>query len=139
MLLLPGAPALSPFRLEKLLGSLRAIEPGVATLTAHFHHFVDLARPLTADEARVLARLVESDVAPAPPAGTRMVVMPRPGTISPWSSKATDIAHVCGLAAVRRIERGTLYTLGVASPAGLMELTAAVSAALRSSKFRLSV
>ncbi len=119
MLLLPGAPALSRFRLDKLLGALRAIDPRVESLTAHFHHFVDLGRPLGAEELRVLARLVESDVAPAPPAtGERLVVMPRPGTISPWSSKATDIAHVCGLEAVHRIERGTLYTLGLGVTAG---------------------
>src|SRR3974377_1722048 len=68
MLLLPGAPALSPFRLEKLLAALRSIDPRVESLTAHFHHFVDLARELSTDEARVLARLVESDVAPVPPA-----------------------------------------------------------------------
>jgi phosphoribosylformylglycinamidine synthase len=112
MLLLPGAPALSRFRLDKLLAALRAIDPGVESVEAHFHHFVDLARPLSADEARVLGRLLESDVAPAPPAtGTRLIVTPRPGTISPWASKATDIAHVCGLGAVHRIERGTLYTL----------------------------
>ncbi len=40
-----------------------------------------------------------------------MLVVPRPGTISPWSSKATDIAHVCGLDAVRRLERGIAYRL----------------------------
>ncbi|MBS0376465.1 MAG: phosphoribosylformylglycinamidine synthase [Proteobacteria bacterium] len=127
MLLLPGAPALSPFRLEKLLAALRAIDPRVESLAAHFHHFVDLARPLAAGERAVLERLLESDVAPAPPAGTALVVMPRPGTLSPWSSKATDIAHVCGLAAVRRIERGTLYTLGLAPgvPAELLGRLAA--------------
>jgi phosphoribosylformylglycinamidine synthase len=124
MLLLPGAPALSPFRLEKLLAALRSIDSRVESLAAHFHHFVDLARAPTPDEARVLARLVESDVAPAPrAAGERLVVMPRPGTISPWSSKATDIAHVCGVAAVRRIERGTLFTLTLTAPAGRELLT----------------
>lgn len=117
MLLLPGAPALSRFRLDKLLAALRALDPGVESVEAHFHHFIDLARPLDAAEAHVLDRLLESDVAPAPPAaGIRLVVTPRPGTISPWSSKATDIAHVCGLQAVRRIERGTLYTLTGAKP-----------------------
>ena len=118
MLLLPGAPALSRFRLDKLLRMLRTVDPRVEAVEAHFHHFVDLARPLTADQAHVLGRLLESDVAPPPPAaGARLVVTPRPGTISPWSSKATDIAHVCGLGTVRRIERGILYTLhGV--PAG---------------------
>ncbi|HUO94806.1 MAG TPA: phosphoribosylformylglycinamidine synthase [Steroidobacteraceae bacterium] len=130
MLLLPGAPALSRFRLEKLLSALRAIDPNVESLAAHFHHFVDLARPLADAEARVLARLLESDVAPAPPAsGARLVVMPRPGTISPWSSKATDIAHVCGLGAVHRIERGTLYTLSLRAPAP-RELLARLAAPL---------
>jgi phosphoribosylformylglycinamidine synthase len=129
MLLLPGAPALSRFRLDKLLRALRAVDPGVESVEAHFHHFVDLSRPLTADESRVLGRLLESDVAPAPPAaGTRLVVTPRPGTISPWSSKATDIAHVCGLGAVRRIERGTLYTI-VGAPSR-RDALAALAAAL---------
>src|SRR3984885_5114979 len=60
--------------------------------------------------------------APAQPAAgsVQLLVVPRPGTISPWSSKATDIAQVCGLSAVRRIERGILYTLELARavPAG---------------------
>ncbi len=131
MLLLPGAPALSAFRLEKLLCALRAIDPGVATLAAHFHHFVDLARPLTADETRVLERLVESDVAPPPPpAGARLVVMPRPGTISPWSSKATDIAHVCGLGggAAHRA-RHALHARACRAPLGRERARAAGGAA----------
>ena len=119
MLLLPGAPALSRFRLEKLLPALRAIDPRVESVEARFHHFADLARPLSAGESQVLGRLLESDLAPPPiPGGELMVVTPRPGTISPWSSKATDIAHVCGLAAVRRIERGTVYTVRGAVPLG---------------------
>ncbi|HXQ64421.1 MAG TPA: phosphoribosylformylglycinamidine synthase [Steroidobacteraceae bacterium] len=119
MLLLPGALALSRFRLDKLLASLRSVDERVESLTAHFHHFVDLGRPLTEPESRLLARLLESDVAPEPPAtGDRLVVMPRAGTISPWSSKATDIAHVCGLDGVKRIERGTLFTLGAQAPLG---------------------
>ena len=125
MLLLPGAPALSRFRLDKILAALRSIDPRVGSLTAHFHHFVDLARPLAAAESHVLARLLESDVAPAVASGgARLLVMPRPGTISPWSSKATDIARVCGLDAVRRIERGTLYSLHAAGDLGRAELVA---------------
>ena len=60
MLLLPGAPALSRFRLEKLLRALREIDPRVASVEAHYVHFADLARPLTADEARVLGRLLNA-------------------------------------------------------------------------------
>jgi phosphoribosylformylglycinamidine synthase len=112
MLLLPGALALSRFRLDKLLRALRALDPRVESVDAHFHHFVDLHRPLADHESRILGRLLESDIAPdLPVADARLVVLPRPGTISPWSSKATDIAHVCGLDAVRRIERGTAYSL----------------------------
>ena len=125
MLLLPGAPALSRFRLNKLLAALRSVDPGIDALEAHFHHFVDVARPLTAPEAVVLARLLESDVAPPlPSGGTSLISVPRPGTISPWSSKATDIARVCGLEPIRRIERGTLYTLGAKHPLSSERLSA---------------
>ncbi len=119
MLLLPGAPALSDFRLAKLLHALRSIDPRVRSLAAQFHHFVSLERPLTTAEAERLGRLLESDVAPEPAAtGALLVVMPRAGTTSPWSSKATDIAHVCGLDAIHRIERGTLYRLASGEPLG---------------------
>ena len=125
MLLLPGAPALSRFRLNKLLAALRSVDPGIDALEAHFHHFVDVARPLTAPEAVVLARLLESDVAPPlPSGGMSLISVPRPGTISPWSSKATDIARVCGLEPIRRIERGTLYTLGAKHPLSSERLSA---------------
>src|SRR5690606_16705653 len=52
--------------------------------------------------------------APLPAGAQRLLAVPRPGTISPWSSKATDIARACGLDAVERIERGTWYALGAA-------------------------
>jgi phosphoribosylformylglycinamidine synthase len=117
MLVLPGAAALSRFRLDKLLQSLQAIESSISGVEAYYTHFVDVADDLSTESARVLARLLESDVAAEPPAGTaRLVVTPRPGTISPWSTKATDIAHVCGLSAVRRIERGTVYVIHAAGP-----------------------
>jgi phosphoribosylformylglycinamidine synthase len=71
-------------------------------------------------EAARLAQLLD-DGGQSPPAAAalesaqlwQLLVVPRPGTISPWSSKATDIAHVCGLEAVQRIERGILYTLAL--------------------------
>ncbi|HTY51354.1 MAG TPA: phosphoribosylformylglycinamidine synthase [Steroidobacteraceae bacterium] len=137
MLELAGAPALSAFRIEKLLGQLRAIAP-VQSLSSRYLHFVDLDRELVPAERQLLTRLLtygpraqegapaaQEEGAPAtgegraPAAGRevhRLLVIPRPGTISPWSSKATDIARVCGLAAVRRIERGILHTLGASAP-----------------------
>ncbi len=112
MLLLPGASALSKFRLDKYLAALRALDERVQSLDARHYHFVDVHRPLTADEQRVLKRLLESQAdADWENPDSQIVVIPRPGTISPWSSKATDIAHNCGLAAVRRIERGTCFKL----------------------------
>src|SRR5262245_13969235 len=108
MLILPGAPALSAFRLARLAASLRARVAAVVGLDSRYLHFVDLERPLTPDESGVLESLLRYGPAAAPDAaaGTLLLALPRIGTVSPWSSKATDIARVCGLDAVRRIERG---------------------------------
>jgi phosphoribosylformylglycinamidine synthase len=74
---------------------------------------VDLERDLTAAETVVLESLLRYGPADsgAEAHGELLLVVPRSGTVSPWSSKATDIAHVCGLTAVRRIERGIAYYL----------------------------
>jgi len=105
-----GARALSDFRLAKLLPQLQAAQAGIRGLAAEYRHFVEAEAPLEAAEERLLARLLEYGAAPgAAPAGELYLVVPRIGTISPWSSKATDIARNCGLAKLRRIERGTAY------------------------------
>src|ERR1017187_9518143 len=115
---LPGPAALSTFRIVKLLDRLRTLEPAVTSLSAGFVHFIDAARTLSVEEQGVLEALLtygaqaDSTSAPLVTAALRnelLLVVPRNGTISPWSSKATDIAHVCGLEAVRRIERGIAY------------------------------
>src|SRR5690606_8903284 len=109
----PGSRALSAFRHERLLRAARAALPRLAALDGRYWHFVALAAPLAPHEQQVLARLLEygprSEPLPEVPAGELLLVVPRLGTISPWSSKATDIAHHCGLAAVRRIERGVAW------------------------------
>ncbi|MAL97146.1 MAG: phosphoribosylformylglycinamidine synthase [Alteromonadaceae bacterium] len=111
MLELRGAPALSVFRVRKLLEGIQAEEPGVQSIYAEFMHFVDITGDLAEQQVDVLNRLLtygpRTDVEPAD--GVLFLVVPRPGTISPWSSKATDIAHNCGLRQVRRIERGVAY------------------------------
>lgn len=111
MLALRGAPALSAFRHEKLLSVLQSKVPAVTALYSEYMHFADLEQNLTADEQQVLDRLLrygpKADV--EEPAGQLFLVVPRPGTISPWSSKATDIAHNCGLSSVKRLERGVAY------------------------------
>jgi len=106
-----GARALQEFRLAKLLPQLQSAQAGIRGLAAEFHHFVELASPLAETELRVLERLLRYGAAPLPaqPGETLYLVVPRIGTISPWSSKATDIAHNCGLAKVKRIERGIAY------------------------------
>ncbi len=111
MLILRGAPALSPFRIARLLSVLSRQAPHVASVYAEFVHFVETSRPLTESEHTVLNRLLHYGPAleSHTPDGELLLVTPRPGTISPWSSKATDIAQNCGLDAVARIERGTAY------------------------------
>src|SRR5262245_1467033 len=130
MLRFRGAPALSTFRIERLLAALRRIEPGVRAVRVEFVHFVDTARELAPAERAVLERLLDFDsAAPAEAPGDLLLTVPRPGTVSPWASKATDIAHVCGLTAVRRIERGRAWWLdaGRAQP---RETIAALAARL---------
>ena len=117
MLSFRGAPALSSFRIERLLAALRRIAPAIRAVHSEFVHFVDTGRELAPGELETLERLLDVDPAAPPEAsGQLLLTVPRPGTVSPWSSKATDIAHVCGLAAVRRIERGKAWRIDAASP-----------------------
>ncbi len=120
ILKLRGASALSDFRLAKLLPQLKSVHAGVLGLAAEFVHFVETSAPLGEPERALLERLLTYGAAPAknPPHGQLLLVVPRIGTISPWSSKATDIARQCGLPAVRRIERGTAFRLSVAGVVG---------------------
>ena len=113
MIRLNGPAALSPFRLEGLRDRLREISPSLASITARYVHFVDAAAALSDADRTVLERLLDyGDPAPAAESAGRLVlVVPRLGTISPWASKATDIAHNCGLTGIRRIERGVAYYL----------------------------
>jgi len=110
MLRFRGAPALSSFRIEGLLAALRRIEPGVRAVGVDYLHLVDTTRELSPAELGVLERLLDFDPRAAPqPPGATLYTVPRPGTVSPWSSKATDIARVCGLDAVARIERARCW------------------------------
>ena len=121
MLHLRGCPALSEFRLQKLLQQLQALVPAVTGVSADYLHIAELDGPLDAQQQQVLERLLSYGPVPAAGAseGVTLVVVPRPGTISPWSSKATDIVHNCGLEQVLRVERGIVYTLQLAPGAGL--------------------
>lgn len=121
MLTTYGAPALSEFRIAKLLSSLRASIPGLASITAHYVHFTELVDDelavLGETEAAILEKLLDygprasDNPQPMDGAGQLFLVVPRPGTISPWSSKATDIAHNADLMQIKRIERGIAYVV----------------------------
>ncbi len=118
MLRINGKPALSDFRRDKLLESLVGACPAVRDVAARHVHFAALERTLSPGERAVLDALLDygPDLPGRPLDGETFLAVPRPGTISPWSSKATDIAHNCGLTAVERIERGTLYTVARSGP-----------------------
>ncbi len=117
MLQFRGGPALSSFRIERLLASLKRIEPGVRAIHSEFVHFVDTSRELAPVELAVLERLLDAGPgAQSGRDGASLYTVPRFGTVSPWSSKATDIARVCGLDAVRRIERGRAWVIEAGAP-----------------------
>jgi len=111
ILKLRGSPALSAFRLEKLHARLAEIAPGARIAGTEFWHFVETTQALAARERTVLEQLLTygEPIQPVQAAGELYLVLPRIGTISPWSSKATDIARQCGLPAVARVERGIAY------------------------------
>lgn len=111
MRILRGSPALSEFRVQKLLETCREYQLPVTDIYAEFMHFAELNIELDEQEVEKLAQLLTygPTIQDHEPQGLRLLVTPRLGTISPWSSKATDIAHNCGLQAVKRLERGTAY------------------------------
>ncbi|MDE2309352.1 MAG: phosphoribosylformylglycinamidine synthase, partial [Betaproteobacteria bacterium] len=108
-----GKPALSSFRLEKLRTALKEAAPNAVLVETRHWYFVELNSALQEQQGALLDRLLGLDDAAGEPDGSaqmqRLLVVPRLGTISPWSSKATDIAQHCALPVVARIERGVAY------------------------------
>jgi phosphoribosylformylglycinamidine synthase len=124
MMILSGAPSLSAFRREKLLTKLRESDASIQSVCAEYVHFAEINKPLTPAETTTLQALLtygpsEQEVDTG---GQLILVAPRPGTISPWSSKATDIAHNCGLKTVVRLERGTAYYIEASAPLSQQQL-----------------
>ncbi|MBI2725537.1 MAG: phosphoribosylformylglycinamidine synthase [Polaromonas sp.] len=117
-----GSNALSSFRVQQLLPALQAVHDKIASISARFVHLVagDSA-PDAALSAQLAALLTYGDPYAGPTDGPLIVVSPRLGTVSPWASKATDIAHNCGLG-VHRIERLVEYRLTLKN--GLLSKTA---------------
>ncbi len=116
MLILPGSNALSAFRTQRLLSQLQAVDAAIAGVTGRFLHFVDPSASLNNDEtSRLDALLTYGEPFAGGADGEEFVVIPRFGTISPWASKATDIVHNCGMAHIKRVERGVCYRVQMKS------------------------
>ncbi|WP_458734581.1 phosphoribosylformylglycinamidine synthase [Zobellella taiwanensis] len=126
MEILRGSPALSGFRTQAIIRRAQEQELPLAGLDTEYVHFVALNANLEADTRQTLSRLLDSPAQGITPAAGSLLVLvtPRPGTLSPWSSKATDIARNCGLAQVRRIERGIAYYLSFEREPTAVELKA---------------
>ena len=106
-----GGNAISDFRVQQLLPRLAAISPAIQGLSARFVHLAATEQVLNEGQQQTLAALLTyGDPHQSPTSPHLLVVTPRFGTVSPWASKATDIAHNCGLT-LKRIERITEYSL----------------------------
>ena len=116
-----GGNALSHFRAQQLLPRLQSILDKITGISARFVHLAATAVPPDAPlQTKLAALLTYGDPYTGPSEGPVIVVSPRFGTVSPWASKATDIAHSCGLA-VKRVERLVEYRLTVKN--GLLSKT----------------
>ncbi|MFT5395030.1 MAG: phosphoribosylformylglycinamidine synthase, partial [Gammaproteobacteria bacterium] len=112
MLILPGANALSDFRVNKLLSALQSCVPAISSVDSYYVHFSETSTDLDQNETRQLKGLLSygAETINNPLNSFKIIVIPRPGTISPWSSKASDIAHNSGLDKIIRLERGRVYS-----------------------------
>lgn len=132
MFKLLGSSALSQFRADRLLTTLRNAQSAVRNVSARYIHFVAAERELTQDEQSGLSALLDYGFEAQDARGDlQLLVVPRLGTISPWASKATDIVHNCGVSVVQRVERGVLYNIEFADTVALDdEAVAAIGALL---------
>ncbi|KNC80744.1 phosphoribosylformylglycinamidine synthase [Sphaeroforma arctica JP610] len=124
-----GGSCLSVSRQARLLQQLKEVDPAVTNICGHYVHFIEVSQILATDEHTLLTNLLANaeDNVNAPVvamnshSSCQLVITPRQGTISPWSSKATDIATICGLEKIIRIERGSVYAIE-----GMLKPSAAV-------------
>ena len=107
-----GISALSDFRKRKLLKRLQSLNASIKNIEAEYVHFAETTQKLSTEDDSRLQKLTSYGTRfTSQRKGSLYLVVPRPGTISPWSSKATDIARNSGLVHVQRIERGIAYYL----------------------------
>ncbi len=111
ILTLKGSDALPPFRRDKLAAAMRQQGIQATAISAHYIHIAEVSESWSQQDTEQLARLLsnEPELFTGAITDSLFLVVPRIGTISPWSSKATDIAALCGLTGLIRIERGIAW------------------------------
>ena len=126
-----GGPAFSAFKSQGLLAQLQAVCPDIQSFTAHHIYLLATEQPLKSTDQQRMAQLLDAPISPAAAlaAGISCVVSPRMGTVSPWASKATDIARNCGFT-LRRLERLTEFHLLGVQPSLSAPVTSALHALL---------
>ena len=120
---LRGSPALSQFRLDKLYASLKTSTPNITRIYAQFVHFAFSENALDETQQNTLKQILTygPQAKVEAPAGELFLVIPRIGTISPWASRATDIANNCGLFDILRLERGVTFYVTTTNGKALTE------------------
>jgi len=116
MMLLQGVDAFSKFRLESLVEKISEALKGTIGLEAHFVYLLEIEQALDGETLSRACALLGAHLPPSPASSIlppTFYVTPRKGTISPWSSKATDIFTNCGISAVKRVERGICFSVTV--------------------------
>ncbi|WP_334106529.1 phosphoribosylformylglycinamidine synthase [Methylobacillus sp.] len=128
MISLRGSAALSPFRIEKIQSALQLDASRITHLYAEFWHFAWSDQSLSAAQQETLKQILTYGprMREEAPAGELFLVIPRPGTISPWASRATDIARHCGIESIQRLERGVAYYAATADGSPLTDAEKAV-------------
>ena len=125
MLTLKGSNALSSFRQKRLLKTLQGLDESIIDVRAQYVHFVDSKAKISDEQQAQLDQLLAyGDLSADIKAGELFLVVPRIGTISPWSSKATDIIQNAGLTDVKRVERGVAYFVTAKNPVSRMLVSA---------------
>lgn len=117
MQIIEGSRALSVFGQAELLASLQSVDGSISDIQARYVHFIDADEILSPTDNTLLEQLLEyGEIGSIEPTGELILVVPRFGTISPWSSKATDIVHNSGLGHIKRVERGIAYYVSSSKP-----------------------
>ena len=122
MLYIPGQKALSAFRTEKLQTKIQAAGLSCVLKETQYEYFLETSGDLTNEiQAQLKALLNAGDVANPRLTKFELFVVPRLGTLSPWRSKATEIANICGLIGVQHLERGIRYAFSVEGGAAVLK------------------